>query len=378
MEESSQKPVVAVLGAGPAGIAAAKALATSNQVRTLLVAPGGAAWFLASTIDVALGRQHADQTRVPANLAGVEVISEEVKAIEPGKVITAQGTIPVDAIIAAPGLALDLQGFAPDGAAVGFWDPVTAMSARAAIDDAVSQGKDIAIVVESLPYRCPPAPYSLAMQIASVAREKGNQVKVTVTTPEPSPLSPLGPSAGQFILDSCEEAGVEVKVGFVPDPEALRRGRVMGKNGENLQASLVIAIPRHVPVSFLQDLVDKKSPSPLVPVGPSMATGEPGIFVAGDASSHPYPRAAAPAATSGEEAASGALAYLGLGQPSKLLPEPECYLGHGAGRYTRMRLYFDGPPPEGKPTLEVEGPREDLQASFTAMFQTWSEARQQG
>jgi hypothetical protein len=43
-----------------------------------------------------------------------------------------------------------------------------------------------------------------------------------------------------------------------------------------------------------------------------------------------------------------------------------------------MRLHFNGPPPEGKPTLELEGPREDLQASFTKMFETWKEARQQG
>jgi sulfide:quinone oxidoreductase len=375
-KDNFQDPVVAVIGAGPAGISAAKVLASNPGVQTLLLAPKGAAWFLASTIDVALGRLDADRTRVPAQLAGVEVLDEEVEAIEPGKVVTTKRTIPVDAIIAAPGLALDLHGFGSN-AALGFWDPVTAMNAREAISEAVSEGKDVAIVIESLPYRCPPAPYSLAMQIASAAREKGNQIKVTVTTPEPAPLSPLGPPAGQFILESCKEAGVEVQVGFLPDPEALRSGRVLNEHGENVKASLVLVVPRHLPVAFLKDFVAHDAPSPLVPVGPSMATGEPGIFVAGDASSHPYPRAAAPASTSGEEAASGALAYLGLGQPRRPLPEPECFLGHGAGRYTRMRLHFDGPPPEGKPSLELEGPREELQASFTKMFESWKEARHQ-
>jgi sulfide:quinone oxidoreductase len=115
-----------------------------------------------------------------------------------------------------------------------------------------------------------------------------------------------------------------------------------------------------------------------VPVSPTFEGAKPGLFVVGDAAMVPLPRAAAVAAAGGRTAADAVLAGLGLapeGEPH--LPEPECYVGHGGGVYSRISLlYPDGLPPAGSPLVSIEGPSEDLAQGFEASFAHWLALRE--
>ena len=54
------------------------------------------------------------------------------------------------------------------------------------------------------------------------------------------------------------------------------------------------------------------------------------------------------------------------------LPEPECYVGHGGGVFSRISLrYSDGIPPRGKPEVQIEGPSRKLAAGFVESFDRW-------
>jgi len=116
---------------------------------------------------------------------------------------------------------------------------------------------------------------------------------------------------------------------------------------------------------------------PLVEVSPRFESAEPGLFVVGDAAMAPLPRAADAAAAEGRTAADAVLEGLGLStEQEPHLPEPECYVGHGAGRYSRISLrYPDGLPPGGKAEVRIEGPSETFAAGFEASFDRWRELR---
>jgi sulfide:quinone oxidoreductase len=333
------EPTVHVVGAGPSGVAAARLLRTAG-VRVRLFTPGARASFLPGTLDVALGEATPEMFSAPVVLAGVDVDGRAVEAVSGEGVQVGGRRLPADAVIAGPGLVPRRIG---DGSTstVAFWDPQAARSAAIAVGSL--GGGTVAIVIAGMPYRCPPAPYGLAMRMAAAARRTGSALRVVLTTPEPRPLAGLGEGPGTFLLQACAAAGVEVHTGVAPDPEALDRG-VLVAEGEVPEADLLLVVPPHGANPILASLAGN---APVVPVGPDFATEIPGLYVVGDAAATPYPKAAAPAAAAGELAAQAVLARLGLGEPPEPVPPTaECYIGHGDGEYSRLRLdYPDGPPP---------------------------------
>ncbi len=76
-----------------------------------------------------------------------------------------------DAVVAAPGLALDHKQVPHAPNVHAFWDTVGAEAAASAVDRV--EGGTVAVVVSSLPYRCPPAPFGMAMELGAYYRDEG-------------------------------------------------------------------------------------------------------------------------------------------------------------------------------------------------------------
>ncbi len=278
-------PLVAVVGAGPAGLAAVRRLRASRGVRVVLVVPGGLSEYLPGTLAVATGDARAARYRTRVQLAGVEVVSDRAEAVEPGALGTAGSWRRVDAVIAAPGLALHAVGSATSRSIVGFWDPTGAEAVAPRIG-AVERGV-VDVVISSLPYRCPPAPYGLAMRLARRARRLGLPLHVRLLTPEQHPLAVLGRTLGDALVAGCEDAGVEVRLGTLVDPDALAEGKVPAPDNGPDAADLTIVVPQHHASPLVADLADANSP--LVPVDARFATEMAGVFVVGDAAASPTP-----------------------------------------------------------------------------------------
>ena len=365
----SAAALVVVVGAGPAGIAATRHLRGQDGIRVVLVVPEGRAEYLAGTLAVATGDARADQYRACVELAGVDVVPARAEAIEPGMIRIEGSWLRPQAIIAAPGLALDLVGSDASDRIVGFWDPTGAEVAAPRIG-AVERGV-IDVVITSLPYRCPPAPYGLAMRLARRARRFDQPLRVRLFTPEEHPLAALGGTLGDTLLADCEEAGVEVRLGARIATDAVAEGAPSGDATDRDGADLTIVIPRHRTSPLLADLVD--SIGPLVPVDSRFATEMRGVFVVGDAAASPYPRAADPAAWSGTVAAQAVLSELGFDRtPIPAAPAPDCFVDDGDGTYGRIRItYPDGPPPAGRPSISVDPPAPAQANDFEAAYRSW-------
>jgi sulfide:quinone oxidoreductase len=139
----------------------------------------------------------------------------------------------------------------------------------------------LTVLVCGLPFKCPSAPYETAMIIDDVLRKRNvrEKVKVQVITPEPHPLTILGPEAGKKVTGLLGERGIE----YHPAQRIREiRAKSVLTESEEIEHDLVFAIPIHVAPRVLKDsgLVDQ---SGWVPVDPAtMATSTQGVFAVGD------------------------------------------------------------------------------------------------
>lgn len=364
---------VVVIGAGPGGIVAARRLKdrAGSDVEVVLFEQSSAVEYLPASIPVLLGHGAREKWRTNVSIEGVSVRSGEVEEVSGTGVKVDGEQLPADAVIAAPGLALDHERV-PDVSNVhSFWDPAGAEAAADAVRGL--RGQTVAVVISGLPYRCPPAPYGLAMGLAARYRDEGRDVRVILTTPEPEPLTNLGGGVPEFLEKSCVEAGVELAAGFEPMLAALEDGTLRSSDGQTLDCDLALVVPPHVRPPLLAGLPG----GPTVEVSPHFESAEPGLFVVGDAAMSSLPRAADAAAAGGKTAADAILERLGLSEGQEPhLPEPECYVAHGGGRYSRISLrYPDGLPPEGGAEVSVEGPSKELTSGFEEAFGRWRALR---
>jgi sulfide:quinone oxidoreductase len=339
-------PIVAVIGAGPGGLAAARRLVqrASGRIEVVLVTPKLTATHLASTAEIALGESEPEAAEVPISLAGVRLLVGEAQITDDLGLSVDGEPVQADAVIAAPGLSLDFDSVPTADGAVAAWDPRSAHRAA----NILRAADTICVIVSDLPYRCPPAPFGLATRLAA----RGH--RVTVCTPEPSPLSGVGACAARFLAEACRAAGVHVATSFVPDFSAGLDGRVRSVTGEEIRVDAALVIPPHRRSSALSGLAGA---GPLVPCAQDGRVGA-RLWVVGDARQTPLPRAAGVAMTQAINAADAVLADLDIAvAPHPALPAPTCWLWTDECRAARIALSFpEGLPPEGQALVRIDAP----------------------
>lgn len=356
-----------IVGAGPAALACAVRLRTEPNVEVVMMAPGASSSFLGGALAVATGDATVETFRSPVRLEGVEVLDATVDAVDTGRVRIDGTDVAADAVVVAAGLATDAVG--GDGrSVVGFWD----LDGAAAAADAIG-GFDrghVGVVIAGPLYRCPPAPYGLAIRLARRAARLGLDVRVSLTTPEATPLAAVGSAVTELLVGSCRAAGVEVHYGVTLDPDALDAGRVAADGAELAAFDLAVVVPRHRAHPLVADLAGTNQ---LVEVDGYGRSARPGVHVAGDAVASPFPRASAPAMVSGVAAANGVLTDLGLESAASIgLPEPDCFVDQGDGDYSRIQIsYPEGPPPAAAASVVIGEPRSAAAGGFDASVEGW-------
>lgn len=350
---------VVVVGAGPGGIAAARHLAEHGRgrVEVMLVTRGGRAEHHAGTPAVALGERPVEHFAAPVRIDGVKCVAGDAGDAT-GSGVSVDGThVAADAVIAAPGLEVALEEAQAMAGVRAMWDLTSADSVSR--DLVAVPGGRVVIGVCGLPYRCPPAPFSLAMRLLDSYRRDGRFTKVVVTTPEPIPLARVGGEAPGFLLEACHGSGVEVELGFEIDGERSERGVLRSCDGRQIDYELALLVPRHRRPALLSGL---PGTAPTVEVGAHGQTAVANLFVAGDAAATPLPRAAGVAEAQGRTAAGAVLAGLGVADAAPPeVPSPSCYVGHGGGNTSRIRIRYPlGVPASGEGEVSIDGPTPEL------------------
>jgi sulfide:quinone oxidoreductase len=365
---------IVIIGAGPGGIAAAAQLQkqAGDQIEIILIERNGTAEFLPGTLATALGQTKPADWQQALQLPGITIKAGEVTHVSGSGVVVDRESLSADFVIAAPGLALDDTAVPQHTNIISFWSPSTAAAASDAVQK--MQTGRVAVVVAGLPYRCPPAPFSLAMQLAYYCRQAEKAVEVFITTPEERPLAVVGSGIPEHLERSCAEVGVQIHTQFQPDWDKSGEDEVVSSDGRSQLFDLALVVPPHVRSPLLRHLPGDE---PLVSVSPQFESDEPNLFVVGDAAKTPFPRAAGAATAQGKTAADAILARLNLIEPAPPhAPEPECYVGHGGSVFSKIALRYPyGLPPNAKPEIYLDAPSVELAREFDAAFESWKSQR---
>lgn len=151
------------------------------------------------------------------------------------------------------------------------------------------RGGTVNIVVCGLPFKCPPAPYEASMIIDDVLRKNGvrDKVKLRLITPEPHPLTILGPEAGKMVTRLLDERQIEYN--SQQKVSDIQPNMVLTESAR-FEHDLVFAIPVHVAPTVLREsaLLDQ---SGWIPVNPeTMATSIENVYAIGDVAGTKVPK----------------------------------------------------------------------------------------
>ncbi|MDQ2691329.1 MAG: NAD(P)/FAD-dependent oxidoreductase, partial [Chloroflexota bacterium] len=276
---------VLILGGGFGGIAAARRLRERLDERDEIILVDRRdhfmvgfrkSWALVGLSTLEEGQRPLD------NLArlGIRVMHDPVTRIDPAARTAWMGDqrLSADALIVALGAELApeaVPGFQDHAYSV--YDPLDIPRAAQALND--FRGGRLVIGIFGAPYKCPAAPYEMALLIRERLRERGVDASMEVFTPQPMSLPVLGQTGCDVIESRLADQGIT----FLPNRKAtaVEAGEVVFAN-ERRPFDLLLGVAPHRPPAVVREsgLVGE---SGWVSVNSrTLETGFPGIYAVGD------------------------------------------------------------------------------------------------
>jgi sulfide:quinone oxidoreductase len=373
---------VLILGGGFGGVAAAyrlkQVLEGSDEVllvdrRPYFMMGLRKTWGLVDAAPLEAGQRPLNRL----SRIGVQVLNDAVTKIEPGAraIVVGGRRIEADALVVALGAETApqaLPGLAENS--INVYDPAEIRRAAESLRE-MKQGK-LAIGVFGIPYKCPPAPYEMALLSNEYLRSKHLQVNVEVFTPQPMSLPVLGQAGCDVIESRLAENGVT----FLPNHKAtaVEPGQVLFGDRQR-PFDLLFAVPPHRPPAVVRES-GLAGDSGWVWVDPqTLETHFAGVYAIGDvveiamANGKPLPKAGVFAEAMGVVVAERIAAqFAGEESGAKFTGEGGCYLEVGAGQAMMVRGNFLAEP-EPEVTLTEAAPRywEEKRAFEAQRLEKW-------
>jgi sulfide:quinone oxidoreductase len=288
---------VVVLGGGIGGVVAARRLREllDADARVVLVEREPLQSFPPSYTWVMTGKRRPEAiTRDLRRLRrkGIEVLEGSVETIDfdARRVSVADVEITYDYLVIALGAELapeSIEGLKAQ--AFGYYQ--LAEAERLHRELAGFTGGRVALLITSLPYKCPAAPYEGALLLDALFRKRGirDRVDISLSTPEPQPLPVAGPALGAAVSEMLRQKDIAYFPGRKTTKVDELAHEVVFEDGAREKFDLLIAVPPHRPPPVVRE-------SPIAgPTGwasvdaRTMATPTDRVYAIGDATAIPLP-----------------------------------------------------------------------------------------
>ncbi len=250
---------ILILGGGVGGFTAVQELRVrlSREHRVILVDREAKPPFAPSFLWLMTGGRdpnaiHKDLHTLPKQ--GVEFINAEAQTIDTAahRVVTSGGTFDYDYLIVALGgeLAPELIPNLSDIAHTPY-----SLSGATKLRDALAdfRGGRVVVVIASLPYKCPAAPYETALLLDSALGHRGTQHRVEIFTPEGLPLPVAGPDIGKAVKEilTTRSIGFHPKVKLTAVNAASKE--LLFDDGTKTNFDFLVAVPPHRAPQVVRD-----------------------------------------------------------------------------------------------------------------------------
>ena len=252
-------PHVLILGGGFGGLAAANEIRNSlstEQVRITIIDKRD--WFMVGFAKLWIingTRTFEDSTVSLQNLDkyGIDFIQEEICSIDitSQNVHTTNQSIHYDFLLIAMGAALRPQlvpGLKENG--LNLYDHKQLVDIRNSLLE-INSGK-IAIVITSMPYKCPPAPFEASLLISQMLRQRNidDKVEIHIYSPAAITLPVAGHDTSAQLLDMVAAE----RVVFHPSCkiQTIKPNRLVFENGAD-DFDLLLVVPPHTAPSVIYE-----------------------------------------------------------------------------------------------------------------------------
>jgi sulfide:quinone oxidoreductase len=358
---------IVILGGGIGGIACANHLSKTlrGKHEVLLLDQAQQYEFSPSYLWLLSGTRTLKQISVPlANVSrkGIRFEQRTVQAIDPTEkgVKTDHSTITADYLVIALGATTHMTGL-EDIERQGH-NLYTARGAQAVHDLTARKdgGRRAAVLVCSMPFKCPAAPYEAAMLWQARAKRFGSFSQMSIYTPEPGPMPVAGEKVSAELMRMLEQK----RIAYFP------KHAIKGLDGsgrldfgtETAEFDALAYVPKHSVPALLVDAGLAASGAWVSVDRYSMRTRFPGVYAVGDcvgiplANGKALPKAGVFAHGQGEVVARNIEAELAGQAPSHRFDgHGQCFVemggimaGRGAGNFYAepnpdVRLAMPGP-----------------------------------
>lgn len=253
--------VIVVLGGGVGGLVAANELRrlVPSRHRIVLIERNPVHAFAPSFLWLMTGDRKPEKITTPLRSLlrpGVEVIQASATTIDVAgrSVTTTAQVVRFDYLILALGAELApemISGLAES--AYSFYSFEEAQRLHAALTGFA--GGKIALVVCSLPYKCPGAPHEGAMLISDYFRRRKlhKEVEVHLYTPEPQPMPVAGPQLGEAVTTLLSSKGIAFHPLHRITSVSPKAHELSFDGKEPAHYDLLIAVPPHRPPPIARD-----------------------------------------------------------------------------------------------------------------------------
>jgi sulfide:quinone oxidoreductase len=345
------KKHVLILGAGFGGLELATRLSETipDEVRVTLLDRNDTFFFGYSKLDVMLGRQSAEETKLSYrdfSKDSVEFRQETVTGIDPAarRVTTNTGSYDADFVVIALGAGYDMAA-TPGLEAGGFeyYSLAGAERLRDALTD--FDGGKVLVSVLGQPFKCPPAPFEGSFLMHEYFTQRGirDLVEMTTTFPMQRPV-PVTQAVSHMFRDGLADRDInELPQSLVTSLDPATKTAQLA-SGETLEYDLFVGIPVHRAPDVLA--AAGLAVNGWVPVNQTnLRTQFTGVYAIGDVSTgpRPVPKAGIFAESAALVVADDIAAEItGTEPPAPYAGSGICYAEFGAGQAAKVEINFLG------------------------------------
>jgi len=378
-----KEKTVLVLGGGVGGLVAAHELRTQlpRPHRVVLIERSTTHLFYPSLLWLMIGQRKPQAISRPLALLaqkGIEVVHGEITALDAAtRTIQVGGqALTGDYFVVSLGAELapeTVPGLAQAGSNLYTLEGMENLSQALAT---WKRGK-LALVVASIPYKCPAAPYEAAMLLEYSFRKRHmrEQVELNLYAGEPGPMGVAGPQVSRAVREMVEQKGIH----YFPDQYVTRvdpQARQLSfASGLTATYDLLAFVPLHrVPRLAIEAGLAREGA--WVPVDRStLETRYPGVYAIGDITGiplvigKPLPKAGVFARGQAEVVAHNiAVAITGKGEARRFEGHGECFveMGDGQAGFARGDFYA-----EPAPTVKMYTPGPHWHAAKVLFEKDW-------
>ena len=288
---------IIIVGGGVGGIVTANDLSNrlSKEHKIILIEKNAEHTFAPSYLWLMNGDRKKKQIRVPLKSLlkkNIEVVNANVSEIIPGeqKIRTDKEEYHYDFLVIALGADLvpeKIQGW--DDSIHTFYTLEGAEKLHETLKS-FSGGK-VAVVISSMPYKCPGAPHEGAMLIEDFFRTKGlrEKVEISLFTPESQPLPVAGPELGNAVKSILDKKGIHFHPSMNLNSVDTKSKQMFFNGKDTYEYDLLIVIPPHEAPAVVRksELANTNGWIDVKPA--SLQTKYENVFAIGDIASIPLP-----------------------------------------------------------------------------------------